>query len=305
MDSNVWRVTFKNNPADEEEYPGGGWCGYLAIDQIIRKAAFPSRYRELEGAKSLIGSLKELVRSGVGSFRKNWRTLKKGVLRSPKETVLSVIETLEQASSFIPAPPLKVERWIPLAILQGMCSKHKFSIWKEDPDDSEFNTLVEGPISSGSVTNSKEWIEICQGQIMANRSHHYYVRSSNWGHDLAMGFEKAIDRLRMLMGLPEELACEVGIIGSPIFGELDNSPVAGPEEGMTEVEPSEGLMDPPIVATVETSTAQETGDGNAQPNESVEEVVNPSTCLKSTEINGNSKLFFGMPTLGRARTAKS
>ena len=49
MNNNVWRVTFKNNPVDEEEYPGGGWCGYLAIDQIIRKATYPSKYRELEG----------------------------------------------------------------------------------------------------------------------------------------------------------------------------------------------------------------------------------------------------------------
>ena len=143
-----------------------------------------------------------------------------------------------------------------------MCSKHKFSIWKEDPGDTEFNTLVEGPTSSGSVTNSKEWIEICQGLIMANRSHHYYVRGSNWGDDLTMGLDKAIDRLRMLMGLPEDPACDVGIMGSPVSAdEQERSPAqaAGKDVSVAEVETSEG----------------------------------------------NSKLCFGMPIPGRARTARS
>ena len=52
---------------------------------------------------------------------------------------------------------------------------------------------------------------------MANRSHHYYVRGSNWGQDLNQGLDKAIDRLRMLMGLPEEPACEVETTGSAVL----------------------------------------------------------------------------------------
>ena len=240
MNNNVWRVTFMNNPADEEEYPGGGWCGYLAIDQIVRKAVSPSRYREPEGARNLIGTLKDLAKFGIGSFRANWRSLKNGVIRSPKETVLSVIETLEQASFFIPVPPLLVERWIPLAILQGLCSQHKFLIWKEDPGDPEFNTLLEGPISAGSVTNPKEWYEICKGQIMANRSHHYYVRGGNWGQDLSQGLDKAIERLRMLLGLPEGPAREQEIgeqYPTTAREKEGHSPsTACPEGGLVEVD---------------------------------------------------------------------
>ncbi len=33
----VWRVSYKNNPSDDD-HSGGGWCGYLAYDQIRRKS---------------------------------------------------------------------------------------------------------------------------------------------------------------------------------------------------------------------------------------------------------------------------
>ena len=57
----IWRVSYRNNPMDDE-YPGGGWCGYLAIDQIMRKAESPANIKVPDDQRLLAKSLKEIVK---------------------------------------------------------------------------------------------------------------------------------------------------------------------------------------------------------------------------------------------------
>jgi hypothetical protein len=94
-----WRISYKNNPRDDA-YPGMGWCGYLAIDQIRRGADLPVRLSEADGIKSMIDTLSEVVTHGHGPLRQNWRSVpEKG--RTPREVVSSVIEILRQSRSFL------------------------------------------------------------------------------------------------------------------------------------------------------------------------------------------------------------
>ena len=152
----VWRVSYRNNPNDDN-YPGrGGWCGYLAYDQIRRKAPTWANIGDPTDIRKLIGTLEELVRYGPGVVRPSWKSLPARVTKLPKEIVLSVIETLQQSSSFIPTPQLRVERWIPMGLINRTCQRLGYSIWSMDPEDQRYNWFQEGPRSSGGITSFDE-----------------------------------------------------------------------------------------------------------------------------------------------------
>ncbi len=53
----------------DDDYPGRGWCGYLAYDQIRRKALRPADLSTLVGIKDLISTLDHMVRHGQGDYR--------------------------------------------------------------------------------------------------------------------------------------------------------------------------------------------------------------------------------------------
>ena len=99
----IWKVSYRNNPMDDA-YPGDGWCGYLAIDQIMRNANDPANISEPCDQRLLASSLGDIVKYGIGHFRNNWRSLRPETVKFDKEVVLSVIDTLMQASSFLPPP---------------------------------------------------------------------------------------------------------------------------------------------------------------------------------------------------------
>jgi hypothetical protein len=118
-----WRVSYRNNPVDDS-YPGKGWCGYLAIDQIRRKADHPSNLDTSEGIRDIVETLAELVRIGHGPIRKNWRNVpEKG--RTPKEIVSSVIDALSQSRSFLTNPYLEFSKWLPTAFMRGLNSRYE------------------------------------------------------------------------------------------------------------------------------------------------------------------------------------
>ena len=49
------RVSLRADPSDDD-YPGGGWCGYLAFDQIRRNALRPVNIKDKEECNILIGT---------------------------------------------------------------------------------------------------------------------------------------------------------------------------------------------------------------------------------------------------------
>ena len=91
----------------------------------------------------------------------------------PKEDVLSVIDTLQQSTTFLPTPSLKKERWLPICLTFGSCGKLKYSLWDKDPDDKDFCRLQEGPVTKGQTTNYEEWSIILINRLMVNRDFHY------------------------------------------------------------------------------------------------------------------------------------
>ena len=194
LSQKIWRVSYRNNPVDDD-YPGGGWCGYLAYDQIRRKLPKWANIKDPADVRRMIGSLEELVKYGPGVVHPSWRTLPSRVTKLPKEIVLSVIETLQQTSSFIPSPQLRVDRWIPMVLINGTCERLGYSIWSLDPENQNYNWLQEGPRSRGGVTTFDEWMEILGRVMMTGRNNHFHVRESNLQSNLKESIDRAILRL--------------------------------------------------------------------------------------------------------------
>ncbi len=260
LSQKIWRVSYRNNPVDDN-YPGGGWCGYLAYDQIRRNAPTWADIKSPRDISKLVGTLSELVKFGPGIVRTNWKSLKAGVLKLPKEVVLSVIETLQQSSQFFPTPQLRIERWIPMILINGSCEKLKYSIWALDPEDENYNWLQEGPRSRGGVTNYGEWEEILGNRMMTGRRNHFHVRESGLQSDLGRATNKAILRLATILGLSlSEPAAPLEIRGV-IRPELSRNDDSTEEMGLPET-PGEGLVQP----TSGTGLTPTTAGGETDPN---------------------------------------
>ena len=179
----LWRVSYKNDPADDK-YPGRGWCGYLAYSQIRMGGDTPPDPSTDVGAQTMIAALKELVRFAPGSARQNWANIPREEMRYPKEVLLSVIERLGQRKSFLSNRDLPILDWLPAKLLDGTCARLNFSRWSLDPEDEDYNHLMEGPTATGTITNTTELRAILSsGKMMTFRRGHYHVRNSGFSDD--------------------------------------------------------------------------------------------------------------------------
>ncbi len=178
---------------------------YLAYDQIRRKAPTWANIKDPVDIRKMIESLDELVKFGPGVVRPSWRTLPSRVTKLPKEIILSVIETLQQTSSFIPTPQLRVDRWIPMVLINGTCELLGYSIWSLDPEDQSYNWLQDGPRSRGGVTTFEEWLGILGRVMMTGRNNHFHVRESNLQSQLKESIDRVILRLARQVGISADV----------------------------------------------------------------------------------------------------
>ena len=79
----IWRVAVKEERR-ENKIPAAGWCGYLAIDQIIRRQEEPTRLSDHGGAEKIKETVDVVYQAGNGNVRKNWMRIKKLCHLSPK-----------------------------------------------------------------------------------------------------------------------------------------------------------------------------------------------------------------------------
>ena len=127
------------------------------------------------GAQTMIAALKELVRFAPGSARQNWATIPREDMRYPKEILMTIIEKLSQRKSFLSNRDLHILDWLPAKILDGTCARLNFSRWALDPEDEDYNHLMEGPTATGTITNTGELRNILStGKMMTFRRGHYH-----------------------------------------------------------------------------------------------------------------------------------
>ena len=118
---NIWKVTFKEDRT-EDTTPGGGWCGYLAIDQVRRKASSSKRIETLAEANCIRKTIEELYSCGTGGVRDNWKMITDTAKLSHREVLLSVSDTLKNWSTRLHSG-LETARWMNPKNLYGTCRK--------------------------------------------------------------------------------------------------------------------------------------------------------------------------------------
>jgi hypothetical protein len=199
----IWRVAVKEERG-ENKIPAAGWCGYLAIDQIIRGQDGPTHLSDPGGAEKIRESVEEVYLAGNGQVRKNWMKTKKYCHLSPREVLLSVKGTLANWTNRL-TDGLETARWMNSKNLYGTCEKWRYSLWGEDELDPEFCELRDSPKSLGSVTHHQEWEWILENSMLIGRNSHYYVRKGGLNQDFQAAFEialeEAVERIADGMGL--------------------------------------------------------------------------------------------------------
>ena len=91
------------------------------------------------------------------------------------------------------SPFYRTEIWLLAKLLDGTCARLNFSRWSLDPEDEDYNHLMEGPTATGTITNTTELRAIlATGKMMTFRRGHYHVRDSGMSDDLELALEVAI-----------------------------------------------------------------------------------------------------------------
>ena len=112
------------------------------------------------------------------------------------EIKLTIIEKLSQRKSFLSNRDLPLLDWIPAKILDGTCARLNYSRWALDPEDEDYNHLMEGPTATGKITNTEELRTILSsGKMMTFRRGHNHVRDSGMREDFEIALEEAIRKL--------------------------------------------------------------------------------------------------------------
>ena len=135
----IWKVVFKQQPSEEDQILGNGWCGYVSMNQIRRGGVMPTIMaqsgaggcRKLSvmqaGAASVIETVKDIYESSTGPVRENWESLATSRLKG-REILMSVMDTLKNWEYRL-VDSLEPARWLNAKNLYGTCNKWKYSHW--------------------------------------------------------------------------------------------------------------------------------------------------------------------------------
>ena len=187
----IWRVSFLEKK-EEDEVPGNGWCGYVAMNQIINNDDYASKMDDDMEIGKLRETVNQFFKVGHGGMVSKW----KGKITSrmtTRETLLSVGDTLSNWKGRL-SSKLERARWMNSKNLYGTCGKWKYSQWGEDKDDIRYCELRDSPMSMGSVTNHAEWRWIMRNNMLIGRDNHYYVRRGSMESEYEVAFGRALDQ---------------------------------------------------------------------------------------------------------------
>ena len=68
----IWRVSFLERKI-EDEVPGNGWCGYVAMNQIINNDDYASKMDDDAEIGKLMESVDQIFKVGHGGMVGNWK----------------------------------------------------------------------------------------------------------------------------------------------------------------------------------------------------------------------------------------
>jgi hypothetical protein len=186
----LWRVAFKEDEDFEDKVPGYGWCGYLAIDQIIRQSDEVATM-DKTGINRLRATLEELIKCSKGGVRTNWKKYGSRELTT-REVLLSVKDTLDNWGSRL-KDSLERSRWLNAKNIYGTCGMWDYSQWGTDPEEQGYCELRDSHATQGSTTNLEEWRWALVRNMVVGARGHYYVRKGGLIEDFEMAFQEAME----------------------------------------------------------------------------------------------------------------
>ena len=187
----IWRVSLLEKKS-EDEVPGNGWCGYVAMNQIINNDNYASKMDDDTEIGKLKDSVDQIFKVGRGGMMGDWKKKSTSKL-TPREVLLSVKETLSNWKGRL-SSKLENARWMNSKNLYGTCGKWSYSQWGEDREDIRYCELRDSPMSQGSVTNHSEWRWIMRNNMLIGRDNHYYVRKGGMEQDYEVAFGRALEQ---------------------------------------------------------------------------------------------------------------
>jgi hypothetical protein len=203
MEEKIWRVTFKEHQSREDKVPGDGWCGYLSIDQVRRGEEVVGKI-DKEGTAHLIDTIDELIKTGSGGVRQNWRNLKSRDLTT-REVLYSVKDTLINWKNRLTSS-LEPNRWLNAKNIYGTCKLWGYSQWGTDSEDASRCEMRDCYFTQGTTTNYEEWKWAMSRAMIVGARKHYYVRKGGLSDDFEEAFGRAIEIAmeQIKRGLEEE-----------------------------------------------------------------------------------------------------
>ena len=118
----IWSIEICENQEDEDRVPGHGYCGYLAMDQILSGSAKCVDIETEEGQECVICTMERLI--GHEDVHPNGRLAIPPVVGPIRDAVMSLIKEIGENSHPISLPRA---RWMSGGMVNNLCPTQKFS----------------------------------------------------------------------------------------------------------------------------------------------------------------------------------
>ena len=123
----AWKVMIRQDTARENRIPGNGYCGYIAINQLMRGKESHVNVNERAGRLEICENTRSLINSGPWEIRDGWREMGSRE-RNGKERALGAIAELEgNGANWLSQTTLAEEFWLHSSLLTGKMAAHKVS----------------------------------------------------------------------------------------------------------------------------------------------------------------------------------
>ena len=137
----IWSIEISENQEDEDRVPGHGYCGYLAMDQILNRWPKCVNIETQEGQECVIGTMERLI--GHEDVHPNGRLAIPPVIGPVREDVMALMKEISENSNPISLPRA---RWMSGGMVNNLCPTQKFSRWV--PASNGMLQLIESQFDS-------------------------------------------------------------------------------------------------------------------------------------------------------------
>ena len=194
VELDIWNVTFSHNSTEDRIAPDG-YCGYVAMDQIVRDLRVPANLRDKPDRLKVAETIEGLVLDRGLPRDDLWRKKAEedwGV----EERALWVAGKLREGK-YPASLPLKY--WFSCGLVADHLTKHRLSRWElREKRMHLVGSSIDGERPhrpSGAPYNERQWPRVLDEYMLCAKDHHFYVRKNGLMESYLGAMEGAKRRL--------------------------------------------------------------------------------------------------------------